>query len=345
MRINPLFFLSIICIIFFSLSTIWSNTPELFSIQLTFILVSLTIALLIYRQSPQFLKTVSPFAYFLILIALVLTFILGQVTRGSVRWIEIGPFKLQTSEISKPLLILSFAHFFTRPIIKPLPWLINKILLILPIVFLVFLQPDLGSTIIISIIWFGMLLGTSLPRRYILILLSLGIISLPLAFTTLQPYQKERLTTFLNPYSDPSGSGYNVIQSQIAIGSGKLFGKGIRQGTQSQLRFLPERHTDFAFASFAEEFGFLGAFILISSFLIILLTLSQLGENHDPFSKLIATGVFWLFFAQIAINIGMNLGIMPVTGITLPLFSYGGSSILSLGMALGLSLALTKRPN
>jgi len=333
--------LSIFIVLTFSLSTIWSTIPSLAINQLTFTLFAVLVAVVISKRSPGIIKTVAVPAYIIAIISLVGTFILGQVTRGSVRWISIGPFNLQTSETAKSLVILAFAHFLNQPIRNPLSWTINRILLILPILILVLIQPDLGSTIIISLIWFGMLLASKTPRRIIVGLVALAAITLPLGYEFLQPYQRERLTSFINPYADPSGSGYNVIQSQIAIGSGKIIGKGVRQGTQSHLRFLPERHTDFAFASFAEEFGFIGSLTLLLSIGFILFWLIKKNNNPDTFSRLIAVGAFWQFFSQSFINIGMNLGMMPVTGITLPLFSYGGSSLLSFGITLGLVLATT----
>lgn len=325
----------------FSLSTIWSTTPDLFINQLTFILIAIFLALLVSRLDPGLLKALSFPAYFLAILLLLLTFALGELTRGSVRWISIGPFNLQTSEISKPLLILFFANLFSTPIISPLNWLIKKLLFLLPVVGLVFLQPDLGSAIVLGLIWYGMLFYSPISRSLLLKFSTLILVMVPLSLGLLAPYQRERLTTFLNPYGDPQGSGYNVIQSQIAIGSGKFLGKGVRQGTQSHLKFLPERHTDFAFASFAEEFGFLGTLFLISSFAIILIWLiNQL--KTDLFSNLIIVGAFWQLFSQLTVNLGMNLGIMPVTGITLPLFSYGGSSLLSFGLTFGLVLAIIK---
>lgn len=344
MRLPVTFLFALLIILTFGLSTIWSTIPSLTINQLTSILLALLVAILISRHSTNTIRSLSLPAYILILLSLLSTLILGQSARGSVSWIEIGPFQLQTSETAKPLLILAFARFFSQPILQPGRWITTRILLLLPILLLVLLQPDLGSTIIISIIWLGMLIASNLPRKHLVALMILLSLSLPLGYQLLQPYQQERLTSFINPYADPKDSGYNVIQSQIAIGSGQIIGKGIRQGTQSHLRFLPERHTDFAFASFAEEFGLIGSSVLLLCITVVLLWLIKQTENPDQFSRLIAVGVFWQFFSQNFINLGMNLGLMPVTGITLPLFSYGGSSLLSFGVAFGLVIASIKKP-
>ncbi len=340
MKSSANLFAAIFIILTLSLSTIWSTTPDLVINQLTFILLAIFLGLITSRQSESFLESLTLPAYIITIGLLLLTFILGQATRGSVRWITLGPFNLQTSEIAKPLVILAFANFFSQPIHKPYFWLFQRTLLILPIIILILLQPDLGSAIIVSLIWIGLLLSSAISKKIVFTFLFIGIILLPIGIRFLQPYQKERLSTFINPYADPKGSGYNVIQSQIAIGSGHFIGKGVRQGTQSHLKFLPERHTDFAFASFAEEFGFLGSFILISSFSVVFFWLIDQIKNQKLFPSLIVNGVFWYIISQTIINLGMNLGIVPTTGITLPFFSYGGSSLLSLGLSIGLVFAV-----
>lgn len=335
--------LAFFLILAFSLTTVWSTTPSLAINQLTFALVAIFLAILVSRLDLSLLNSLALPGYFLTIFLLLLTFVLGQVTRGSIRWISIGPFNLQASELAKPLMILTFANLFSTPIFYPWKWFLPRLLLFLPVVALVFFQPDLGSAIIIGVIWLGMLIHSAFPRRELLKLVLLGLLLLPVGYELLEPYQRQRLVTFLNPYGDPSGSGYNVIQSQVAIGSGQIIGKGVRQGTQSHLRFLPERHTDFAYASFAEEFGFIGTIILLSSFGYLAFWLLNLAKNEDLFSSLLIIGAFWQLFSQTMINLGMNLGIMPVTGITLPLFSYGGSSMLSFGITFGLVFAVVRK--
>jgi rod shape determining protein RodA len=202
---------------------------------------------------------------------------------------------------------------------------------------LVFIQPDLGTSIVLVLVVLGMLLYTNFNKIYFLILLSLfGILSAPV-WNLLADYQKERILVFLNPQLDVLGAGYNVIQSLIAIGSGGIFGRGFSQGTQSHLHFLPAYWTDFAFASFAEEWGFIGVVVffgLYTAFLFIILRVAFIVK--DSFGSVLCFGVFLVFLVQFIINVGMNLGLMPVTGIPLPLVSYGGSSLLISCILLGL---------
>lgn len=332
--------LSVITIL--GLTIVLSIFPSLFSNQLLFFLAGLFLLIASSKVNGKALQQGSLFLYLFSILLLIFTLILGNVTRGSVRWIDLGIFKLQPSELSKPFLIAFFADQFLRPIQRPIPWLIrNGLLLSIPSA-LVFIQPDLGSTIVFVGIWFGMLLSSRFPKKILATLSLFAIVVMPFGYHFLQDYQKKRLETFINPFANPSGSGYNVIQAMIAVGSGNILGKGVRQGTQSHLRFLPERHTDFAFASFAEEFGFLGVTILVLSFLSLLLWLTNLMEQLDDYGRLVVSGVFWLFFIQVVINIGMNMGVLPVTGITLPFISYGGSSILSSAIALGFVLSMRK---
>ncbi len=273
------------------------------------------------------------------LLLLVLPFLFGVVTRGSVRWIQLGSLTLQPSEIIKPFLILLFAHLVTK---KPsIPVYLTS--LIIPS-FLIVKQPDLGSTLVVIAIWVGIWLVSDLSL-IILSFFSLITIGLsPVIYKFLKSYQKTRILSFLNPYADPKGSGYQVIQSTIAVGSGRLFGRGLGQGTQSQLHFLPERHSDFIFASIAEELGLFGSIILIISIFFLLKHLLKISKNApDKFSQLIVIGVFSMLFFQTTINIGMNLGLLPITGITLPLVSAGGSSMLATLIALGIVHNISSR--
>lgn len=340
--ITPLIFsLSVITI--FGLTTILSIFPDLFSNQLTFFFTGLFLLILVSRVHSKTIQETSFILYIFCVLLLLFTLLLGRATRGSVRWIDLGIFRLQPSEISKPILIAFFANRFIKPIGgNPMVWLIKNLAYLAVPAFLVLIQPDLGSTLVIVITWIGMLLASRFPKKIILAFSILSVLLLPLGYQFLHDYQKTRLHTFISPFSDPTGSGYNVIQAMIAVGSGKFIGKGVRQGTQSHLRFLPERHTDFAFASFAEEFGFVGVSILLSAFLIFFFWLASLIQHMEPFGKLLVTGVFWLFFIQTFINVGMNMGVLPVTGITLPFISYGGSSILSSAIAIGMVLSLRK---
>lgn len=272
------------------------------------------------------------------IIFLMFPFIFGAATRGSIRWIQIGSLTLQPSELIKPFLIVVFASFLSKfNNQKNLKTYVSYLgLLILPVL-LTLKQPDLGSAIVLFVIWLGIFLSSNLPAIWLGIFLSGFVVLSPLFFKILKSYQKQRITSFLNPYIDPLGSGYQLIQSIIAIGSGKIFGLGLGHGTQSQLAFLPERHSDFIFASLAEETGLIGSLILIASIFFLLKRILKIAENaQDKFSHYICIGVFSMLLFQSFINIAMNFGIMPITGITLPLVSAGGSSILATMISLGM---------
>ena len=274
------------------------------------------------------------FVFFIIsIIFLVVTFFIGEQTRGSVRWISIAGFNLQSSEIAKPLLIVFLAAYAKK-------W---KFLAFLLPLLLVFKQPDLGSTLILIAIGGMFILYSGISGK---VLVAIGLIIMaiiPFGWNFLKDYQKERFIIFLNPSHDPMGSGYNALQAMIAVGNGGLMGLGLGRGTQSHLRFLPERHTDFIFASYAEEFGFVGVICLLAIYLLLLWQLLVIAEHcEDTFGKLVVLGVFALLFSQVFINIGMNVGLLPITGITLPLMSYGGSSLITIFLALGMVLSIDR---
>jgi rod shape determining protein RodA len=291
-----------------------------------------------YRHYPRFVWLF----YFGSIFFLLLTFIFGRVIRGSVRWLEIGSFGLQPSEIVKPFLLLFFAVFFASEEIN-----LNKIfkgfLLLLPPFLMIFFQPDLGSSLLVLFFWLGIVLAKGMKGKWLALTFSFFLLILPLFWFFLKDYQRQRLLTFLNPQIDALGSGFNVIQSMIAVGSGQFLGRGLGRGTQSHLSFLPEHQTDFVFASLAEELGFIGSFLLIGLFFLLLWRILNLARNsHDQLAFLIYIGVFTLLFSQVFVNLGMNLGLLPVTGITLPLVSYGGSSLLSTMIALGIVVGIGK---
>lgn len=284
--------------------------------------------------------------YALVLILLTATVIIGQTTRGTVSWIPIGPLQLQTSEIAKPLLAIFFAHIAYLKTPDTLKNIFLSFLLFLLPTFLVFRQPDFGSATVIGAMWLGIIFAAGLSPKHLLIGILSLVILVPFGWRELEEYQRVRLLTFVNPLSDPLENGYNLLQSIITVGSGQFFGRGLGQGTQSQLRFLPERHTDFVFASLSEELGFIGSFLLLGLFTLLLGRLLKIArEAPDGFGSLICFGVFSQVAFQIFINIGMNIGLVPITGITLPLISFGGSSLLATCMSLGLvsSVALRRK--
>jgi rod shape determining protein RodA len=271
---------------------------------------------------------------------LLLVFALGHTANGAKSWFSLGGFSVQPSDFVKLVLILILAKYFSRrhvAIGQVKHLLVSGAYAAIPF-FLVFLQPDFGTAMIIGCIWLGMALVAGIRKRHLALLLGVGIVAFIVLWSfVFAPYQKARITSFLHPLTDIHGAGYNARQAVIAVGSGGLFGKGVGYGTQSRLRYLPEYQTDFIFAAFAEEWGFVGAMLLLLMFGLLLariLTVALHGESN--FEALFAAGVMILFISQILINMGMNMGILPVTGITLPFMSYGGSHLLMEYGALGI---------
>lgn len=328
---------SLLILLVLGLTIIRSVAPELFFSQLIYAILGLILFFFLARLDYQIFLSLGKVFYFGAVFLLVLTFLFGAMSRGAVRWLQIGRFTLQPSELVKPLLILAFASFLTlRPITSFKDWLRQAWWLAWPIL-LIFFQPDLGSSLVVFLVWLTIIFAAGFPLRFLALAGLLGLILLPLTWFILQPYQRARVTTFLSPFADPLGSGYNIIQAMIAVGSGQIFGRGLGRGTQSHLRFLPEHHTDFIFASLSEELGFLGALALIVAYGLLLWRLLSLARKQtDPFGRLICLGVFGMILAQFFINVGMNLGLLPITGITLPLVSYGGSSLFSSLISLGI---------
>ena len=278
--------------------------------------------------------------YALTIVLLLVTF-LGPSVRGATRWINLGGIRIQPSELVKPFFMICFASFFVR---FPLTKIRNLYLLILlfsiPFI-LIYKQPDLGNSLIYTGIFLGLLLVSDISPWWLLIGGILCIVFAPAGFYSLKDYQRLRILTFLDPVRDPQGSGYNALQSLITVGSGQIWGRGFGRGTQSILKFLPEHHTDFIFAAFVEEFGFSGGIILLVIFFMFLWRILKLASKRLPqtVSFYYLIGYFIQIFLQMAIHIGMNLGLIPVTGITLPFVSYGGSSLLSLWIGLGISMS------
>lgn len=321
-----------------SLLMLGSISPERLLQQGLILALGAVLLLYLSSQESAVYRSFAPLAYLLALILLLTTVVFTTLTRGTTSWLDLGFFRFQPSEFAKPLLILSFAFFLERfPPTSFRNFLFNAALYALPTL-LIFLQPDLGTALVVTAIWLLQLFVAGLPWGYILSLILGFLALLPALPYFLRDYQLARLTTFLDPFSDPLGSGYNVIQSMIAVGSGGLLGKGLGHGTQSHLRFLPERHTDFAFASLAEELGLFGSLIILSLVgLFIFRLLHALTHAESKSSRYLFAGALAYFAFQSLLNIGMNSGVAPVTGITLPLISYGGSSILATAIILGLS--------
>jgi len=278
---------------------------------------------------------------------LVVVLLIGVEVGGAKRWIEMGWLRFQPSEYMKLGLVIGLARYFyrrPRPRGYPLRDLAVPFLMVLGPAALVALEPDLGTALLLFLIFFGVVLFCGIRRRSLLILLAALASSAPLGWSLLKDYQRRRILAFLDPYSDPLGSGYHLIQSKIAVGSGGLWGKGFLGGTQCKLQFLPQYHTDFAFALLGEEWGFVGcAIVLILFLLLILWGLETAFKAKDRFGAVIAVGVTAMIFIHVAVNIGMVLGMLPVVGLPLPFFSYGGSCTVAHMMGVGLLLNVRSR--
>ena len=275
------------------------------------------------------------------LIMLVAVMLLGQSALGAQRWIQIGPINLQPSEFSKLIMIVSLAALLDDKIGK-----LNTLRDLLPVAayvgvpfLLVMKQPDLGTSLVFMAIFFGMIFVCGINLRLLGGIFAAGLACMPILWHFLKDYQKMRLMVFLDPNVDPLGSGYHIIQSKIAIGSGMLFGKGLFGGTQSQLNFLPENHTDFIFAVVGEELGFIGAAFLLCLYLVLLWRGIKIARDaSDTFGMLLAVGITSMLAFHVLVNVGMTTGIMPVTGIPLPLMSYGVSSLTTNIMSIAILL-------
>lgn len=281
--------------------------------------------------------------YIASILILVLILFFGVESRGAVRWFELLGISVQFSEILKPALIISLATYLSKHSLS-LKTMVGLLILLFPLVFLIFLQPDFGNAVIYTLTLLLTLIGVGFPLLWFGTGFVLLTILFPLLWRLLQDYQKARLLSFLNPAKDPLGTSYNAIQSVIAVGSGMILGKGFSEATQSGLRFLPERHSDFIFATLSEGLGFVGAILVFGAFAYLLFRVYTIFlTTEDTFGKIIALSSFSLLLTHVFLNLGMNVGFVPVVGITLPFTSYGGSSLLSNFILLGLLSSITNR--
>lgn len=289
--------------------------------------------------------------YGIALVLLAAVLVMGRTGMGAQRWLPLGPFSFQPSEVAKLFLIIALAKYFSGDGVThghTLKQLIRPFLLVAVPVVLVVKQPDLGTGLMLMFIFSAMVLASGIRLKSFLALAGTAALSMPVAWgffwNHLKDYQKKRLLVFVDPESDPSGAGYHIIQSKIAIGSGSVTGKGFLNGTQSQLNFLPERHTDFIFSVISEEWGFIGSILLLLVFLFIILWgIETANRAKDRFGSLLAVGAVAMLFFHVVINVGMTVGIMPVVGVPLPLVSYGGTSALTTLIALGLLVSVNRR--
>lgn len=311
-----------------------------------FALVNVLIIFVILNFDYKILAKFAPALYIINLVMLLAVMFVGQSALGAQRWIQIGPISLQPSEFSKLIMIIALADLLDKKQgrLYSLKDIIPIFLYVgIPFI-LVLKQPDLGTALVFMAILFGMIYIAGIRTKHLMMIFGAGIAFMPIFWHFLKDYQKMRLTVFMDPNVDPLGSGYHIIQSKIAIGSGMLFGKGLFAGTQSQLNFLPENHTDFIFAVIGEELGFIGAFfILVLYFILLHRGIKIAGSARDNFGTLLATGITSMMAFHVLVNVGMNAGIMPVTGIPLPFMSYGVSALTTNMVSIGVLLNIYMR--
>jgi rod shape determining protein RodA len=342
--------ISIIPMLLAGLATMTSfgGAATFFNRQLLWVGVGLVIAILIAKSDMRFFRDsryVVIFYLFSIALLIAVLFV-GKTVKGSQSWFSLGGVSLQPTDFVKLVVIALLAKYFSRRHIEiaRIKHLLISVLYVLLPIGLILLQPDFGSAMVIAILWLGMALVSGISKRHILLVLGIGLVVFTIAWGFLfKPYQKARIETFINPTADIRGSGYNAYQSVIAVGSGGILGKGFGYGTQSRLNYLPEYQTDFIFAAFAEEWGLLGALIILGSFCVFLWRIvmhARLGASN--FETLFCAGYAIFIFSHVIVNIGMNIGIMPVTGIPLPFMSYGGSHILGECIGLGVILSMAR---
>lgn len=342
--IDWLLMIPVAILVTFSLATLYVINVELFRSQLIFVVFSFVVFLFLTQINPAILKHYSIPIYLFSILILGLVLLIGVESRGSVRWVEFLGFRAQFSEILKPFLGLALAGYLSSIKSYSYKSFFFILILILPIFILIYLQPDLGNALIYVIVAVSALFIYGFPLRWFLIGFIIWLVSLPFFWLILHEYQRQRVLTFFDPAKDPLGTSYNAIQAVIAVGSGMIIGKGLGQGTQAVLSFLPEQHTDFIFATISEELGFVGAIAILGSFGFLFFRLYGIIKNSEnQFAKIFSVIVFLIIFIHFAVNVGMNLGIVPIVGVTLPFVSYGGSSLLSNFILLGLLFAVNKK--
>ena len=308
--------------------------------QVAFALVGVAAMLTLSRIDYQVWGRVASALYVAALAALAFVLVVGAAVYGSRRWIEVGGTQVQPSEITKLVLIIVLSKYLAdrqEQIGQFKTFAVSLLIVLLPMV-LVFAEPDLGSAVILIAIWLAVVIVAGARSRHVMGLVGTAAVAAPFVLIALiNDYQRERIATFLNPGKDPLGSGFNTLQAEISIGSGGIFGKGLTHGTQTQLDYLRTQTTDYIFSVLGEELGFVGVMVLFALFLLLLLRgLQTASSSRDPFGRMMATGIVTYILFQVFINISVNIRLLPVTGVPLPFISQGGSSLLTLFVALGI---------
>lgn len=330
-------------LIILSVIILSSVAPSLFPSYVIYIVLGVVTFWLFSQIDFEIVSLFSTHLYIISIFLLFLTLVIGRITNGTIRWIPIGPFTLQPSEVVRPLLLVFFANYLTIKKMSTKRLLKGLLLLFLP-VFLILVQPSLSVSILTIVGFTGVLIASNFNKKYLIFGLVVIAILIPVFWQIMAPYQRSRLTSFLNPTSDPLGAGYNSIQSTIALGAGELTGRGLGRGVQTQLSFLPEKQTDFIFAAVSEELGFIGSALMLIATFIILYRLTRFMEHStSPTARAYLSGFFLTYLIQVFIHTGMNMGILPVTGLPFPLVSAGGSSLLATMMGLGIAVGAYKK--
>jgi rod shape determining protein RodA len=342
-NMNTVVLICTILLVIIGLIGVYSATSDanktLFYKQLICYISGFAIMMIFANMNYNILISVSNWLYWIFMVLLSVVLVFGHTSLGATRWLKIGGFQFQPSEFMKLIVALAVIRFILINAGKAFS-IKNLALLLLMVAVpmaLILKQPDLGTAVLLVPMTLAVLFMGNIPLKKFVIILLVGLSLLPISFFMLKDYQRERISTFMNPQIDPLGAGYNVIQSQIAVGSGQLLGKGWGQGTQSQLDFIPIKYTDFIFAVLAEEFGFWGsAIVILVYFFLVMEALKIVKICRFNGGKMLGAAITTALFMQFAINIGMNMGLMPVTGVTLPLLSYGGTSVIVTMIAIGI---------
>ncbi|WP_158783720.1 peptidoglycan glycosyltransferase MrdB [Pantoea sp. BAV 3049] len=345
-HVDPTFFILIAALLVYSALVIWSASgqdPGMMERKLGQIAMGVVIMLVMAQIPPRVYEGWAPYLYILCVILLIAVDAFGHISKGAQRWLDLGVVRFQPSEIAKIAVPLMVARFINRDVCPPTlkNTAIALVLIFMPTL-LVAAQPDLGTAILIASSGLFVLFLSGMSWKLILVAVLMVAAFVPvLWFFLMHDYQRDRVMMLLDPESDPLGAGYHIIQSKIAIGSGGLRGKGWLHGTQSQLEFLPERHTDFIFAVLAEELGLVGVLILLVLYVLVIMRgLVMAARAQTTFGRVMAGGLMLIFFVYVFVNIGMVSGILPVVGVPLPLVSYGGSALIVLMAGFGIIMSI-----
>lgn len=336
-------FIGIIGLMVLSVIVLRAIDPRIFPVYFLYLGLGIIGYILFAQIDFDILSLFSKYFYIFSIVFLLLPILIGQVTRGTVRWFSLGPLTIQPAEIVRPFLLVFFANFLAGQKLKIKNLFKAFALFFIPFILIAF-QPSLGVAILTAFGFVGVLIASPLEKKYFLFGAGGLIVLGPLIWFLLAPYQRNRIISFVSPSTNPRSTGYNSLQSIISIGSGKLFGRGLGKGTETQLLFLPEKQTDFIFAATAEQLGFVGASLLIFGEFFILWRISRFMESAiDPQARAFLSGLFSVLLFQVFVHVGMNLGVLPITGVTLPLVSAGGSSVLATTISLGIAAKSAKK--